>query len=60
MGVGLRATGKPRNPARLNTLFVRYGCGTRRDAANTAPQGLNTLFVRYGCGTAALPGGVRR
>ena len=35
----------------LNTLFVRYGCGTRRPAGWTAGSGLNTLFVRYGCGT---------
>ena len=37
---------------RLNTLFVRYGCGTNGYCCFTAERpSLNTLFVRYGCGT---------
>ena len=36
----------------LNTLFVRYGCGTGRNHRRVGRhEGLNTLFVRYGGGT---------
>ena len=43
----------------LNTLFVRYGCGT--DViylTNFNGERLNTLFVRYGCGTFRFDPGV--
>ena len=54
MGVGQGLAGRsPRSP-RLNTLFVRYGCGTFAIERVTADGSLNTLFVRYGCGTEAL------
>ena len=36
---------------RLNTLFVRYGCGTNSSSLRHRAARLNTLFVRYGCGT---------
>ena len=35
----------------LNTLFVRYGCGTKDPTEPGHKISLNTLFVRYGCGT---------
>ena len=51
MGVGRGLIGSPFPAVRLNTLFVRYGCGTRARLLPRERGGLNTLFVRYGCGT---------
>ena len=45
---------RDKNPSYcLNTLFVRYGCGTTNLSFEVDQDGLNTLFVRYGCGTTA-------
>ena len=52
MGVGQAWPAEGHRLCRLNTLFVRYGCGTQTQCTTLSFSGcLNTLFVRYGCGT---------